>query len=188
MEHSQYHGDTLLYCPNPWALRHVFINQNTRETVRARCNRWDCLFCEPRKVDVWRQLVKAAIQTQLSQLSKSYKQALKSALRLANSIPFSIWTEEALKRLSIEFGPYPSHLCHYRCAKAMCIHQVRWYGARWQRRETFAMIEAQTMVLFEDKYKLLLELRTVHINVLGYDILGIARIHNNPIHYCLWML
>src|SRR6266480_3065156 len=36
------HGlDTLLYCPNSWALRHVFINQETGETVRARCNRWD---------------------------------------------------------------------------------------------------------------------------------------------------
>jgi hypothetical protein len=52
--------DTLLYCPNSWALRHVFINQDTGEVVRARCNRWDCLFCGPRKVDVWRQLVKAA--------------------------------------------------------------------------------------------------------------------------------
>jgi len=26
---------TLLVCPNPWALRHVFINQETGETVRA---------------------------------------------------------------------------------------------------------------------------------------------------------
>src|SRR6266566_3795432 len=52
--------DSLLYCPNPWAIRHVFINQETGETVRARCNRWDCLFCGPRKVDIWRQLVKAA--------------------------------------------------------------------------------------------------------------------------------
>ena|SRR5690348_1531802 len=55
--------DTLLYCPNPWALRHQFINQDTGETVRARCNRWDCLFCGPRKVDTWRQLVKAAEPT-----------------------------------------------------------------------------------------------------------------------------
>jgi hypothetical protein len=48
------HGiDTLLYCPNPWALRHVFINQDTGEVVRARCNRWDCLYCGPRKVDLW---------------------------------------------------------------------------------------------------------------------------------------
>lgn len=32
--------DTLLYCPNPRALQHPFINQDTGETVRARCNRW----------------------------------------------------------------------------------------------------------------------------------------------------
>src|SRR5205085_6195568 len=52
--------DTLLYCPNAWAIRHFFVNQDTGEVVRARCNRWDCLFCGPRKVDIWRQLVKAA--------------------------------------------------------------------------------------------------------------------------------
>ncbi len=41
------HGvDTLLFCPNAWALRHVFINQDTGEVVRARCNRWDCLYCD----------------------------------------------------------------------------------------------------------------------------------------------
>ncbi|SRR6266436_4025921 len=51
------HGvETLLYCPNPWAIRYVFINQNTGEVVCARCNRWDCLYCGPRKVDMWRQL------------------------------------------------------------------------------------------------------------------------------------
>ena len=41
---AEKHGvDTLLFCPNPWALRHVFVNQDTGEVVRARCNRWDCL-------------------------------------------------------------------------------------------------------------------------------------------------
>ncbi|GHO83314.1 hypothetical protein [Dictyobacter formicarum] len=52
--------DTLLYCRNPWAVRHRFLNHETGEEVRARCNRWDCLHCGPRKVDLWRQLVKAA--------------------------------------------------------------------------------------------------------------------------------
>src|SRR6266705_1336684 len=28
--------DTLLFCPDPWALRHRFINQETGEVVRAR--------------------------------------------------------------------------------------------------------------------------------------------------------
>ncbi|GLV57518.1 hypothetical protein KDH_43540 [Dictyobacter sp. S3.2.2.5] len=52
--------DTLLYCRNPWAIRHRFLNHETGEEIRARCNRWDCLYCGPRKVDLWRQLVKAS--------------------------------------------------------------------------------------------------------------------------------
>ncbi len=33
---AEKHGlETLLFCPNVWALRHVFINQETGETVRA---------------------------------------------------------------------------------------------------------------------------------------------------------
>src|SRR5258708_3918183 len=55
------HGlSTLLFCPDSWALRHRFINQATGETVRARCDSWQCLYCGPRKVDQWRQLVKMA--------------------------------------------------------------------------------------------------------------------------------
>ncbi len=65
--------DTLLFCPDPWALRHFFINQQTGETIRARCNRWDCLFCGPRKVDQWRQLVKVAEPTLFITLSKAGK-------------------------------------------------------------------------------------------------------------------
>lgn len=58
---AQKHGlDTLLFCPNAWALRHRFINQATGEMVRARCNRWECLYCGPRKVNVWRQLIREA--------------------------------------------------------------------------------------------------------------------------------
>jgi hypothetical protein len=60
---AEKHGlEKLLFCPNPWAMRHVFINQETGEVVRARCNRWNCLYCGPRKVDQWRQLVQAASQ------------------------------------------------------------------------------------------------------------------------------
>ncbi len=66
-------ADTLLFCPDPWALRHIFINQQTGEMIRARCNRWDCLFCGPRKVDQWRQLVKAAEPTLFITLSKAGK-------------------------------------------------------------------------------------------------------------------
>ncbi|GCE28147.1 hypothetical protein KDA_36310 [Dictyobacter alpinus] len=57
---EDYGLDTLLYCRDPWAIRHRFINHETGEEVRARCNRWSCLHCGPRKVDLWRQLVKAS--------------------------------------------------------------------------------------------------------------------------------
>ena len=62
--------ETLLFCPDPWALRHRFINQETGEVVRARCNSWQCLYCGPRKVDQWRQLVKAAEPTLFVTLTK----------------------------------------------------------------------------------------------------------------------
>src|SRR5690348_11387748 len=55
------HGlSTLLFCPNAWALRHQFINQETGEVRRARCDSWHCLYCGPRKVDGWRQMIKLA--------------------------------------------------------------------------------------------------------------------------------
>ncbi len=66
------HGvDTLLYCRDAWALRHQFVNQETGEVVRARCNKWSCLYCGPRKVDQWRQVVKAAEPTLFITLSKA---------------------------------------------------------------------------------------------------------------------
>jgi hypothetical protein len=54
---------TLLFCPNSWALRHRFINQETGEVRRARCDSWRCPYCGPRKVDGWRQLIKLAEPT-----------------------------------------------------------------------------------------------------------------------------
>jgi hypothetical protein len=36
-------------------------------------DRWDCLFCGPRKVDQWRQLVKAAEPTLFLTLTKARK-------------------------------------------------------------------------------------------------------------------
>lgn len=65
------HGlETLLFCPDGWALRHRFINTDSGETVRARCGRWSCPYCGPRKVDMWRQLVKAAEPTLFVTLTK----------------------------------------------------------------------------------------------------------------------
>src|SRR5436309_13081786 len=84
---AEKHGvETLLFCPDPWALRHVFINQDTGEVVRARCNRWDCLYCGPRKVDMWRQLVKAAEPTLFLTLTKAGK-TVEDAARALTRFP-----------------------------------------------------------------------------------------------------
>ncbi len=75
---EHYELDTLLFCPDAWALRHRFVNTDTGETVRARCGSWSCLYCGPRKVDMWRQLVKAAEPTlfvTLTQVGKTLKEA-----------------------------------------------------------------------------------------------------------------
>ena len=83
------HGvETLLFCPDPWALRHVFINQDTGEVVRARCNRWDCLFCGPRKVDVWRQLVKVTEPTLFLTLTKAGKTVEEAARALTTFLQY----------------------------------------------------------------------------------------------------
>lgn len=37
--------DTLLFCPDPWALQHRFIDTASGLTVRARCGSWTCLYC-----------------------------------------------------------------------------------------------------------------------------------------------
>jgi hypothetical protein len=77
------HGiDTLLFCPNAWALRHVFLNHETGEMIRARCNRWDCLYCGLRKVDQWRQLVKEAAPTLFLTLTKAGKTVEEAAWAL----------------------------------------------------------------------------------------------------------
>ncbi len=58
---AERHGiDTVLYCADPWAIRHHWIHRDTGEVQRARCNRWKCLYCGPRKVDLWRQLFRDA--------------------------------------------------------------------------------------------------------------------------------
>ena len=86
---AEKHGiDTLLYCPDPWALRHVFINQDTGEVVRARCNRWDCLYCGPRKVDQWRQLVKAAEPTLFITLTKAGKTVEEAARAMTTFLQY----------------------------------------------------------------------------------------------------
>jgi len=86
---AEKHGiDTLLFCPDPWALRHFFINQDTGEVVRARCNRWDCLYCGPRKVDQWRQLVKAAEPTLFITLTKAGKTVEEAARAMTTFLQY----------------------------------------------------------------------------------------------------
>src|SRR5579859_1105725 len=70
--------DSLLYCRNAWALRHRFLHTETGEVIRARCGSWSCLYCGPRKVDMWRQLVKAAepsLFITLTQVGKTLQEA-----------------------------------------------------------------------------------------------------------------
>ncbi len=62
--------DTLYICPDAWALRHRFVNRETGEMIRARCDSWRCLYCGPRKVDLWRQLIKAVEPTHFVTLTK----------------------------------------------------------------------------------------------------------------------
>ncbi len=56
--------------------------------MRARCNRWDCLFCEPRKVDVWRQLVKAAEPTLFLTLTKAGETVEEAARALTTFLQY----------------------------------------------------------------------------------------------------
>jgi hypothetical protein len=71
---AERHGlDTLLYCKDPWAVRHYWVNKATGERQQARCNRWECQYCGPRKVQLWRQLVEQAGPTLFLTLSKAGK-------------------------------------------------------------------------------------------------------------------
>ncbi|TMC25202.1 MAG: hypothetical protein E6J36_05695 [Chloroflexi bacterium] len=70
---EKHHLDTLLFYLDLWVLRHVFVNQDIGEIVCARCNRWGCLYCGPRKVDQWRQLVEVEEPTLFITLAKAGK-------------------------------------------------------------------------------------------------------------------
>jgi hypothetical protein len=86
---AEKHGlETLLFCPNSWALRHGFVNQDTGEMARAHCNRWDCLYCGPRKVDQWRQLVKEAAPTLFLTLTKAGKTVEEAARALTTFLQY----------------------------------------------------------------------------------------------------
>ena|SRR2546428_14183579 len=86
---AEKHGlETLLFCPDAWALRHVFINQETGEIARTRCNRWDCLYCGPRKVDQWRRLIKATEPTLFLTLTKAGQTVEEAARALTTFLQY----------------------------------------------------------------------------------------------------
>jgi hypothetical protein len=70
---EQYGADTLYYCKDAWALRRYWQNKRTGETQRARCNRWACAYCGPRKVNLWRELVRQAEPVLFLTLTKAGK-------------------------------------------------------------------------------------------------------------------
>ncbi len=71
---AEYYGaDTLYYCKDAWAVRRYWQNKRTGETQRARCNRWECAHCGPRKVHLWRELVRQAEPTLFLTLTKAGK-------------------------------------------------------------------------------------------------------------------
>jgi hypothetical protein len=70
---EHYGADTLYYCKDAWALRRYWQNKRTGETQRARCNRWECAYCGPRKVNLWRELVRQAEPVLFLTLTKAGK-------------------------------------------------------------------------------------------------------------------
>ncbi len=67
--------------------------------MRARCNSWTCLYCGPRKVDQWRQLVKAAEPTLFLTLTKAGHTVDECARALTTFLQY-------LRRGSKGRGPY----------------------------------------------------------------------------------
>ncbi len=79
--------ETLYFCPDPWALRHRFISPDG-EVIRARCDRWNCLYCGPRKTDQWRQLIAAAEPVSHVVLSRAGKTVEEAARALTTFIQY----------------------------------------------------------------------------------------------------
>jgi hypothetical protein len=80
-DHLEDKTDTLYVCPDAWALRHRFINQDTGEVIRVRCGCWRCAYCGPRKVDLWRRVIAEARPTlfvTLTMVGKTVEQAART--------------------------------------------------------------------------------------------------------------
>jgi len=73
---------SLYACPNAWALRQVIVNEQTGEVRPVRCGSWSCLYCGPRKVNEWRQLIAQAEPTLHLTLTKAGKTVEEAARAL----------------------------------------------------------------------------------------------------------
>src|SRR5215467_1209504 len=80
--HLEDQTHTLYVCPNAWALRRRVVNEETGETHMVRCGSWWCLYCGPRKVNEWRQLIAEAEPTLHLVLTKAGKTVEEAARAL----------------------------------------------------------------------------------------------------------
>jgi hypothetical protein len=95
---EQYGVETLYYCKDPWALRRYWQNKRTGEVQRARCGRWECAYCGPRKVNLWRELVRQAEPVLFLTLTKAGKTVEEARRALTTFM-------QALRRGSKGLGP-----------------------------------------------------------------------------------
>lgn len=79
--HLEDQTHSLYVCPNAWALRQSVINEQTGEVRPVRCGSWSCLYCGPRKVNEWRQLIAEAepvLHLTLTKAGKTVEEAARA--------------------------------------------------------------------------------------------------------------
>ena len=52
--------DQINCCTDKWAIRHRITNVLTGETVPMLCGKYNCKYCGPRRVEMWRSLIELA--------------------------------------------------------------------------------------------------------------------------------
>jgi hypothetical protein len=52
--------DQISCCTDKWAVRHRITNMVTGETVPMLCGKYNCKYCGPRRVEMWRSLIELA--------------------------------------------------------------------------------------------------------------------------------
>src|SRR6266566_3170751 len=53
--------DQISCCTDKWAIRHRMTNVLTGETVPMLCGKYNCKYCGPRRVEMWRSLIELAV-------------------------------------------------------------------------------------------------------------------------------